>query len=187
MRRVGAGFLFLVLAGTMLAGCVSTWVRVDGADEHYAAAHYQVSLPRGWLRIEDQGNLLLSKDGPDLQRILIQFQSHEKAFAKLEKDSSASMLPSELAELAIAELKASGEDGLPSLQVLRNEPVEIAGHMGFAIHARFKTDDGLRIELLLRGFVDERGLYLLTYRAPTLHYFARDLGAFESVVASFRI
>ena len=42
------------------------------------------------------------------------------------------------------------------------------------------------MELLVRGFVDERGFYLLTYRAPTLHYFERDRPVFDSVATSFR-
>ena len=187
MIKMGMRFLIPLLASAVLAGCVTTWVRVDAPAADYAAERYRVSLPTGWMRMEDKGNLVLSKDGPDLQRILIQFHGHERAFPKLEKDSSAAMLPSELAELSIAELKASEEGGLPSLEVLSDEPTEIAGRMGFAIHARFKTDDGLRIDLLLRGFVDERGLYLLMYRAPTLHYFERDRGAYEAVVSSFKI
>jgi len=76
------------------------------------------------------------------------------------------MLPSELADLAIAELRAGQEQKLPSLEVLSNAPAEIGGHNGFALHLRFQTDQGLRMELLMRGFVDQRGFYLLTYRAP---------------------
>ena len=96
------------------------------------------------------------------------------------------MLPSELADLAIAELRAGQEQKLPSLEVLSNAPAEIGGHNGFALHLRFQTDQGLRMELLMRGFVDQRGFYLLTYRAPTLHYFERDRPVFESLVSSFR-
>ena len=174
------------LLALLLAGCAATWVRVEDADSRYRGEHYSVILPAGWMRSEVGDSLVLSRDGLDLQRIVIEYRSHEKAFEKIEKSSSAGMLPSELAELTIAELKASQEDGLPSLEILDNRPMEIAGSTGYALHLRFKTDAGLRIEVLLRGFVDEDGLYQLLYRAPMLHYFGRDREVYESITESMQ-
>jgi hypothetical protein len=174
------------LLAVLLAGCTANWVRVEQSDRRYAGEHYSVTLPAGWMRMESADSLVLSRDGLDLQRIVIEFRPHEKAFEKIERSSSADMLPSELAELTIAELKSSQEDGLPSLEILDNRPVEIAGHTGYSLHLRFKTDEGLRIEMLLRGFVDEAGLYQFRYRAPTLHYFSRDREAYETVSDSFQ-
>jgi hypothetical protein len=171
----------------LLAGCATSWVRVDDVNRQYRNEFYRVTLPPGWYRYQSGDSLLLSKDGLDLQRILIQYHPHDQAFETLEKPSSVAMLPSELAELTIAEIKAGQEGGLPSMVVLDNVPMEIAGRGGFSLHLRFKTDAGLRIELLACGFVDERGFYLLMYRAPTLHYFDRDRQVFESVTESFRI
>jgi hypothetical protein len=176
----------VILTGVLIAGCATTWTRVDDASRSYQGEHYRVMLPAGWMRLENGGNLLLSKDGIDLQRIIIEYHTHDKAFEKLKKTSSAAMLPSELAELTIAELKASQKDSLPSLKVISNSPVEIAGHTGFQLHLVYKTDDGLRIEMLMQGFADADGYYLLSYRAPTLYYFGRDRAVFESVCASFR-
>ncbi len=177
--------LMMLLVG-MLAGCAANWVRIDSADTQYRGAHYHVSLPAGWVRFEKDDTVLLSRDGPDLQRILIEYRAHDKGFENLKRTSSPGMLPSELADLTIAEIRATAEQKLPSLEVLSNAPVEIGGQTGFALHLRFKTEEGLRMELLIRGFVDERGFYLLTYRAPTLHYFERDRPVFESVATSFR-
>ena len=181
-QRSTALWLLIVL----LTGCATTWISVDDTNRDYRNEFYRVTLPSGWYRYQGGDNLLLSKDGLDLQRILIQYHPHEEAFETLERSSSAGMLPSELAELTIAEIKAGQENGLPSMIVLENEPREIAGHDGFSLHLQFKTDAGLRIELLARGFVDEQGFYLLLYRAPTLHYFARDREVYESVTESFR-
>ena len=183
MNRLLRSAVILILA--LIAGCATTWTRIDDANRSYQGEHYSVVLPTGWMRLESSGNLLLSKDGIDLQRIIIEYHPHDKTFEKLKKTSSASMLPSELAELTLAELEASQKDGLPSLKVISNSPVEIAGHTGFLLHLTFKTDDGLRIEMLMQGFADADGYYLLTYRAPTLYYFERDRGVFESVCASF--
>ncbi len=176
----------VILITALIAGCATTWARIDDANRNYQGEHYSVMLPPGWMRLESGGNLLLSKDGIDLQRIIIEYHAHDKAFEKLKKTSSATMLPSELAELTIADLRASQKDGLPSLKVIGNSPVEIAGHTGFLLHLGYKTDEGLRIEMLMEGFTDADGYYLLSYRAPTLYYFARDRAVFESVCASFR-
>jgi hypothetical protein len=97
------------------------------------------------------------------------------------------MLPSELAQLTIAELKATQEDGLPSLEILRNAPVEIAGHTGFDIHLRYKTKAGLRMDTEMRGVVDEGGFYLIKYSAPTLHYFERDRQAYVTLAESLQL
>jgi hypothetical protein len=175
----------MCLVGT-LAGCAVTWVRIDSGNTDYRGAHYEVSLPAGWVRFEKDDTVLLSRDGPDLQRILIEYRPHDKGFESLKRTSSPDMLPSELADLMIGEIRAGAEQKLPSLEVLSNAPVEIGGQAGFALHLRFKTDQGLGMELLICGFIDKRGLYLLTYRAPTLHYFERDRAVFESIATSFR-
>lgn len=177
----------MVLVLLFLSGCTPTWVKVDHSGRDYAGEHYSVTLPAGWLRLESDDILILSKDGILLQIISIQYRPHENTFEKIEKDSSASMLPSELAQLAIAELKASQDDSLPSLEILRNAPVELAGHTGFDIHLRYKTDAGLRMDMEMRGVVDDSGFYLLKYTAPTLHYFERDLQTYVTLTESLQL
>lgn len=177
----------MFMLALLLSACATTWVRVDDAGRHYQGDHYNVTLPAGWLRLESDDSLVLSKDGILLQSISIQFRPHSKAFEKIEKDSSSSMLPSELAELTIAEFKATQEEGLPSLEILHNAPVEIAGHTGFGILLQYKTDSGLRMSMLLRGVVDASGFYLIKYSAPTLHYFERDRQTYESLTESLQL
>jgi len=171
----------------LLTGCATTWVKVDDAGKHYQDEYYSVTLPIGWLRLDSNDSLTLSKDGILLQYISIQHRPHEKAFEKIEKNSSSTMLPSELAELTIAEFKATQDEGLPSLEILHNRPVELAGHTGFGIHLRYKTDAGLRVDMLLRGVVDESGFYLVKYSAPTLHYFERNLQTYNSLTESLKL
>jgi len=183
--KLYAATMALVLV--FLNGCAATWVKVDDSGTLYQSEHYSVTLPTGWLRLESDDSLILSKDGVLLQLISIQFRQHKNAFEKIEKDSSATLLPSELAELTIAELKATQDEGLPSMEVLRNAPVELAGHTGFDIHLRYKTDAGLRMDMLLRGFADESGFYLLKYNAPTLHYFQRDRQTYELLTESLKL
>lgn len=177
----------LLLPAILLVGCAtSAWNRVDEAAGRYDIEQYSLSLPEGWMRNQSTGDLVLSRDGVDLQRIIVRYRPHDKAFEKLERASAPEMLPSELAQLAIAEIKAGPGDGMPSLTVLSDIPFEIAGNTGFAIHLGFRTKQGLRIQVLSRGFSDAHGFYQLLYRAPALHYFEKDRGTFESVVRSMR-
>ena len=97
------------------------------------------------------------------------------------------MLPSELARMTIAEFKANQDDSLPSLEILANSPVEIAGRTGFDIYLRYKTDTGLRMGMLMRGVVSEKGYYLVKYTAPMLHYFDRDRQTYETLTGSLRL
>jgi len=181
--------LFVVMSLiTIISACaVAPYTRVDEKNQQYTNDHFSITLPVGWVLFEEENGVWLSKDGPGLQRIAVQFREHKNAFKELKKSSSSNLLPSELAEMTIAELKASNEHGLPSLKIMSNEPVQIAGWQGYALHLGFKADEGLRIEILADGFVNEKGLYTLFYRAPTLHYFNQDRAAFEKVVSSLRI
>ena len=130
--------------------------------------------------------LMISRDGPDLQRIVIAYVSLEEESSDEDKKSVPKMLPSELADQFISEIKNSKDFDLPSLTIISNEPILIAGHNGYKLHLMYRTDKGLRIEMLSVGFVDEDGFYSLSYSAPALHYFAKDRDQFTSVVSSFQ-
>jgi len=177
----------IVLVLVLLSGCAPTWVKVDNTGRNYRNEHYSITLPAGWMRLESDDGLILSKDGILLQIISIQFRPHKDTFEKIKKDSSATMLPSELAQLSIAELKASQEDNLPSLEILHNAPVGLGGRTGFDVHLRYKTKAGLRMDMEMRGVVDNSGFYLLKYSAPTLHYFERDRQTYEALTESLQL
>ena len=186
MNKLKSLLMATLLLG--LASCVSTWVRVDDTNRQYTGANFEMNVPEGWMMFAAPNGkgMLLSKDGPDLQRISINYKTHDKAFPELEKSSTADMLPSELAELYIAETKASAEDGLPSLKILRNEPIKIGGKLGFALHLRYKEESGLQYEVLARGFANENGFYYMYFLAPSLHFFDRDRQAFDVIATSFQ-
>ncbi len=174
---------FLML---ILSGCAGMTARVDDNNRQYDGAHFRVTLPTGWIVRKKEDSILTFNDGPTLQPIQVKYLPHDEAFAKLERSSSPDMLPSELAELHIAELKASKDAGIYSLKVIKNEPVRISGRRAFSLHLSYKQESGLRYEMLVRGFVNGNGLYLLDYRAPSLHYFERDRSVFEALVQSFK-
>ena len=180
-------FVTTILVLVALTGCQTLWQRVDVKNATYKSERYAVELPMDWVRIETNKALVVTRDGISIQRLTIRHRPHDKAFKETEQNSAADMLPSELADRYIAEMRATDEHGLPSLEILTNRPVLIDGRIGFALHVRFLSDDGLRYERLIQGFAEANGLYLLDYQAPTLHFFERDRPTFDKLVGSFRV
>jgi hypothetical protein len=177
----------LLLSILLLGGCAGQWIKVSNKDTLHKGNGYQVLLPNGWVKLQNQDTLLVTRDGPDLQRIQIRMAPHEKAFVQLEKASDAKQVPSELADLFMADLRKQDQDEIPSLEVLANEPVSIAGHDAFRIHVSFRTGKGLRMQAIAYGFVTNKHFVSIVYAAPTLHYFDRDRAKVDSVVNSLQL
>ena len=176
-----------ILAVSVLAGCQTMWQRIDVSNVAYKTERYTVELPVDWVRITANEALVVTRDGISVQRLTIKYHPHDEAFEKTEQSSSADMLPSELADRYIAELRAADEHGLPSLEVLANRPIGIDGRTGFALHVRFLSGDGLRYERLIRGLGNDTGVFFLEYQAPTLHFFERDRAVFDRLTDSFKV
>lgn len=175
--------VFLVLS---LVSACATWVRLE--EPHVVAPDksFTVEVPVGWVRaamVSDK--VLITRDGTGVQFIRVGKREHKEAFPKIKKSTTAEMLPTELAELVIAEVKS--EKNMSGLKILSNTPADIDQRTGFRLHLQMKNQDGLRYEVVVYGLVDKGGFYELTFRAPTLHYFQRDLPAFEQAVKSFRL
>ena len=151
----------------------------------YKDAHYTVDLPTDWLRIKKDKIMLVTRDGIDVQRITFELREHDKAFAETKQVSATSMLPSELADRYVAELRTSDEHGLPSLEIISDRPFTLDGRLGFQLHLRFLNDDGLRYERLVSGYANETGFFVVTYQAPSLHFFERDREVYQRVLRTF--
>ena len=93
-----------------LAGCVPAPARVDTPRTEGPEKSYTVDLPTGWIRqYTQENNLIVSRDGYLLEALAVVRRPLKHAFERTKKDASGTMLPSELAELEIAEIKARDE------------------------------------------------------------------------------
>jgi hypothetical protein len=178
--------LVLVLAGLTM-GCTTPggkWSAVDSARPTAKVGSFSIAMPVGWMRLgeEDANRILLSRDGVNLQIIEIVCAKGDNAFPRLKRSIPSSVLVSELAELQLAEMRAS--PGMDNLEVVKNEPATIADKSSYMLHVRYKNARGLRYERIVYGFVEADSYYTLTYQAPTLHYFARDRGQFDDLLRS---
>ena len=177
----------MVLVCFFLVACNSGWVRMEQADTTVKTDRYSLTLPAGWVKWQQQEHMLATLDGLDIQRIDVQFVKHDKAFEKIKKSSSTDLLPSELADLFVANLKAEDENGLPSLEIINSHPVEIAGTTGFELELRFVSDEGLRYQVVVSGFATDNGFYTIYYRAPVLYFYDRDREIYSTVTHSFKL
>ncbi|NIR61496.1 MAG: DUF1795 domain-containing protein [Gammaproteobacteria bacterium] len=180
MKRI----LVLCTVFVALAGC-ATWMRVDQRTTVQPDNRYRVELPKGWVWVKPgEADIVVSRDGLDIQRIVIRHDPLANAYVKLDKKAHPGMLPSELAELEIADIKS--HDGMETVEVVENAPASVGGHEGYRLHLAYRNAGGLRYERVVYGCVTRDGLFTLFYDAPSLHYFQRDLAQFERVVKSFR-
>jgi hypothetical protein len=177
----------LLLICLALVGCVPAPARVDSPRIEALDKSYTVELPAGWIRqYTQEKNVVVSRDGFLLETLAVVRRPLKQAFQRTKKDVSETMLPSELAELEIAEIKAR-DDQTAALTVLDNEPAVVSGKEGFRVKVAYRNPRGLEFYEEVHGVVDKSGLYLLIYRAPRLHYFDKHYREYQRTVESFRI
>lgn len=173
----------------MISACATpgtTWSPVEENTRNTQVGRYSVALPSGWMRLgsSNADRVLVSRDGANLQAIEVAYTKPEEAFPNLKKGVAAASLPSELAELQLAELQAG--PATANLTVVRNEPLALAGLPGYLLHVSFKNARGLRYERVIAGFAESSGYYTVSYSAPTIYYFGRDRTEFDGVVRSLK-
>ena len=176
-----------LLASMLLTACATTqtWSLVDTAAATAPDKSFTAVLPVGWVRaVAVKDSVFITRDGAGIQFIELIKLSGDKAFPTIKQTTTGGMLPAELAELQIAEYKS--REGLMGLEILENVPAKVSGENGFRLHTRFRNSSGLRYDSITYGIVSGDNYYMLTYQAPKLHYFDRDLATFEEVVRSFR-
>jgi len=177
--------LMLVL---FIAACAQVPSRIEATRNDGPDKTYTVDLPVGWIKetSQDKTVLLASRNGYLLEIIRITRHPLKDAFPKTKKAAGDSMLPAELAELEIAEIK-SQDQFTAALSVLENAPVEIAHEEGFHVRVSFKNARGLSIQRVVDGFTDKVSYYRIEFQAPVLYYFDTYYPDFQKAVASFHL
>lgn len=179
--------LILALTCILLAGCIPTPARVDTPRTEALDKTYAIELPSGWIRQYTDGrNIIASRDGYLVEAIMVVRRPLKEAFPHTKKAATDAMLPSELAELEIAEIKSRDELSA-ALTVLKNEPALLSGKDGFRLELSYNNRRGLEFVEVVYGLVDGAAMYRVSYRAPRLYYFERYYPEFQKSVESFRL
>ena len=179
----------LVIFGLCALSCGCTTWQPVGSDAHVETSQkYTFQAPTGWYLTPYKlagGARVFTRDGTPLQTIVSGRSSHKRAFPAIEKESSPDMLPQDLAETYIANLKARFQND--TVDVLDNVPAVLGGSPGVRLTFEYRNDAGLRYRAVHYVASAPGGLYVLSYEAPTLHYFERHVAEFEGAVDTFRM
>jgi len=176
--------IVLLVAVTLLLGGCAPWIRTGGP---YTAAEENVAmeLPDGWMRWNTKDYFLITRDGTDLQYILVEHIGVNDTLKHTKKRFRKGMLPLEAAEVILDNI-ASGEQ-VHGFEIRENKPAKLGGKPGFRAVFTYKADDGLKMKGVVYGLMVGERYYGMKYAAPQRYYFDRDLNTFERVVASARL
>lgn len=174
---------FSALLLLVLTAC-TPWSAIDPNNRIVAIKDdFSMMAPPGWVRKNYAVyDIFLSRDGPLLNFIAIDREKHDRELALTKRKTGPDLLPQEVAELVIAEQKASEARG--AFAVLSNRPASIGGRPAVRVHTRWKTERGLPIERLTYAMVDQKGRLAFIYEAPGLVYFPKGLADFEAMMKS---
>ncbi len=180
-----AGPRLLLAAVLALGGCVSLPWHPTGGPYASEAEHFSVELPQGWMRLNTEEDLVITRDGLLLQYILIERVRVDEPLKNTKKTLARGMLPQAVAEVILDNIAFS--QSVLNLQVKENRPVQVGRHRGFRLVYTHKNKDGLRFRSVLHGLLAGNAFYGIRYTAAERHYFAKDLRTFEQVLTSFKL
>ena len=167
----------------LMTACGS-WVPAAGLHDA-PSYHFSVALPEKWMKLKTDDYLLVSKDGPFLQYVLIQERQMEQPFGHTSKRLHKGMLAQEAAQVIIDEIGA--DRGISDFQVVENQPARINGLDGFKLLFTHKNRDGLVFRTQYYGFLTGSRFYAIRYNAAERYYFDKDIEAFEVILSSFQV
>lgn len=177
--------MLLLGVSLMLGGCVTAPWQPAAGPYTSAADNFVVELPKGWMRLNSEQDLLITRDGLLLQHVLIERGRVDRPLKHTKKVLTRDMQPQALAEVILDNITSS--ERTLDVKVKENRPVQIGRHRGFRLVYGHRDRNGLRFKSVLLGFLNGEDFYLLRYSAAERYYFARDLATFEQLVTTFKL
>lgn len=150
-----------------------------------ASYGYKVDIPEGWRKIDHNRYLLVTKENPFQQYILVQNRPIGRSFRHTKKKMRSTMLPEEAAQIVIDELLS--DQNLLNLKLLNNTPETIKGFDGFKILYSYQDSEGHSFKTLYYGFIKEDTFFNLRFTASDRFHFQRDIEAFRFMLKSFEV
>lgn len=164
-----------------LLGACAVWKPVEGPLQ---MENYSVEVPDGWMRFDTDAYVMISRDGPFLQYVLLQERPLRQPFRHTRKTFSPEMLAPDAARIVIDDLQA--DPALSDFEILSNEPAVIDEQEGFKLVFRYHNRNGLPLQTVYYGFIRAPFYYSLRYTSVERHYFQKDLAVFEGIRSSFK-
>jgi len=173
--------LFILL---LLIPACAPWIGSRGNFES-PSHHFSVDIPQEWMRLKSDRYLLISRDGPFLQYVLVQERPIARHFRHTKKKLRRGMLPQEAAQVIVDEI--SCDQAVLDFQVKENTPARVNEYEGFRLVFTHKNRDGLVFKTVYYGFLTEDRFYSARYNAVQRYYFDKDKATFEEVLQSLQL
>lgn len=182
MRPSRLGLIALLAASELLSSCAA-WSPALGLYEG-RSGRYEVMLPDGWLMDTEGGALLLTRDGPELQYILVQTSALGESGQGPDAPLHKGMGPLELAEAFMERSPTDGRIEHFTLEGISTGAV--LGYHGFKATGSYMNRDGLWHRFVYYGFTTGGMYYGLSYSGARRSYFDRDLPTFNAFLSTFK-
>jgi hypothetical protein len=177
-----------VLSGLFLlalAGC-ATFTPVKNEVRPYKSYGFEAKLPKDWMKFNQMRTFLLTKDGISLNYIQINRAKLKDKLEFTKKMFTVDMLPSDLAEVEIDNLKS--DTSISDVIVMENKPMTLSGKDCYFIHYTYQAGNKLTVEGMQYGFLhDGKWVYRIRFEAPQQHYFKILKPDFDEVILSFKV
>lgn len=177
MKKLLPGCLLL------LVGCIF-WTSAGSANEN-SFTHFSVDFPQGWRQVNTNKYLMLTKDGPFLQYVLIQRRPIGQSFKHTKKKLKKEMLPQEAAQIIIDEIFSDRH--ILDFKVIENSPASIDGRDGFKLLFTYRNKKGSSFKTAYYGLIQGDAFYNLRYNAVRRDYFDKDIKTFQTMLDSFKL
>ncbi len=146
---------------------------------------FHLRAPVGWHYATKLGaDFLATKDGPVLQQIWVDHRELKDALPNSKRPLPETLGVFELAEAVAGDLQI--DRTLAAFELKENVPATLGGRDAFKITFTYRTAEKLHLSETVYGCIADGRLWLLRYRAPVRHYFARDYTVFEETAQTFR-
>ena len=179
-----------------LSGCIPRQAKYapTGAHEILSTDQIEAEWPLEWMTFrpaekDEEANkegtlLVLSQDGFALHTIQLTKRPIEPEFKHTQKKLSAGMLPQEVAEVVLDNVRANPD--IVDLHVVENGPAVLIGTQGFKLNFTYRVKSGLLRQTAIYGCLDRGMLVTISLDAPKQHYFQHHLPALEKAKDSLR-
>ncbi len=148
-------------------------------------SRFSIAVPDGWMRLAMADYEMFSRDGTHLHYIFVQERALDKSFRFTRKRIEPRMLPHEVAEIVLDDLKADPQ--IRNFKVLGNEPVEVGGVMGFRLTYTYMDPLGLETQSEYYGALLPDRFFNLRYTAARRHYFDKYRDVFDYMYHTLRL
>jgi hypothetical protein len=185
-RFVSAAFAIALTVGTPLH---AAGLKAAGTPVAVARSGLTVTPDQAWNKGARPGRLSESwtLDGLTINELTFYggiadnttlFREVDKTNAPLPRFSKTMLLP-DIAQLLETSYRVAL--GTPLIKIETIEPAQFAGAAGFRFTYSFTASDEVKRLGEARGAIINGALYMVTYEAPRIHYFERDLASFRKI------